>query len=139
MKCRNCGGEIRPEDIYCNQCGMELSGREYKPRGKKRRSFPENKDYKPLQNKFMRGEYQEEQEDQYHPDDDYFYKSEETYDYGEYQEDDGHYQEYGEIKEGKNSIWGTLILFLVLALVVGFVVGLLIFTSNTQNLLALGN
>jgi hypothetical protein len=139
MKCRNCGGEIRPEDIYCNQCGMDLSGREYKPRAKKRRSLTENKDYKPLQNKFMRGEYQDDQVDQYPQDDDYFYKSEEAYDYGEYSGYDDDYQEYEEIKEGKNSIWGTLILFLVLALVVGFVVGLLIFTSDAQNLLALGN
>ena len=138
MKCRNCGGEIGPEDIYCNQCGMELSGREYKPKGKNRRSFQENNGYKPLQNKFMRGEYQEQQEDQYHPDDDYFYKSEEAYDYEEYPGYDDHYQDY-EKEEGKNSIWGTLILFLVLALVVGFVVGLLIFTSDAQNLLPLGN
>ncbi len=139
MKCRNCGGEIRPEDIFCNQCGMELSGRKYQSRGRKRRSFPDSRDHKPLQNKFMRGEYPDEREDQYHPDDDYFYKSEEAYDYGEYPGYDDHYQEYEEINEGENSIWGTLILFLVLALVVGFVVGLLIFTSNAQNLLALGN
>lgn len=136
MKCRNCGGEIRPEDIYCNQCGMDLSGRKYKPRGRKRRSFPNNRDYKPLQNKFMRGEYQEHQEDQHYPDD-YYYEPEEAYDYGEYPDYDD-YGERAEVEDGKNSIWGTLILFLVLALVVGFVVGLLIFTSNAQNILSWG-
>jgi hypothetical protein len=134
MKCRNCGGEIRPEDIYCNQCGMELSGRQYKPRGRKRRSFPDNRDYKPLQNKFMRGEYQEQEED---TSPDYYYEPEEAYDYGEYPGYDD-YREYEEAEEGETSIWGTLILFLVLALVVGFVVGLLIFTSDAQNLLSLG-
>jgi hypothetical protein len=138
MKCRNCGGEIRPDDIFCNQCGMELSGRKYKPRGRKRRSFQDNGDYKPLQKKFMQGEYQEQQEDPYFSDDDYNYKPEEAYDYGEYPGYDN-YGEYEKKEEGGNSIWGTLILFLVLALVVGFVVGLLIFTSDAQNLLALGN
>ncbi|WJI09108.1 hypothetical protein FGU46_02885 [Methanobacterium sp. CWC-01] len=137
MKCRNCGGEIRPEDIYCNQCGMELSGREYKPRGKKRRLFQENGDYKPLQNKFMKGEYQEQQADPYYSDEDYYHEPEEAYDYVEYP-DYGDYRESTEIEEGETSIWGTLILFLVLALVVGFVVGLLIFTSDAQNILSLG-
>jgi hypothetical protein len=134
MKCRNCGEEIRPEDIYCNQCGMELTGRKYKPSGRKRRSFPD-KDYKPLQNKFMRGEYQQ-QEDPYDPDDDYYYNPDEAYDYGEYQGYDD-YGEQAEIQEEK-SIWGTLVIFLVLALVVGFVMGLLIFTSDAQSILSLG-
>jgi hypothetical protein len=116
---------------------MELSDRKYKPRGRKRRTIPDNRDYKPLQNKFMRGEYQEQQEDPYYSDD-HYYNPEEAYDYAEYPD----YDDYGkpeELKEEKSSIWGTLILFLVLALVVGFVAGLLIFTSDAQNILSLGN
>lgn len=134
MRCLNCGGEIKPEDIYCNHCGMELSGRKNKSRERKRRSIPDKGAYKPLQNKFMRGEYQEHQEEQYP--DDHYYNPQEAYDYGDYP--DEFYGEQAEVDGGKNSIWGTLILFLVLALVVGFVVGLLIFTSGSQNILSIG-
>ena len=132
MKCRNCGGEIRPKDVYCHQCGMELSGRKTKPQRRKKRSFSDPGDYKPLQNKFMRGEYQEHQETPYHQEDDYYYQPEEAYDYGEY-------QEYEEDEVGEKSSLGALIMFLLLALVVGFVVGILVFTSDAQNILTLGN
>ena len=47
MRCLNCGGEIKPEDIYCNHCGMELSGRKNKSRERKRRSIPDKGAYKP--------------------------------------------------------------------------------------------
>jgi hypothetical protein len=109
---------------------MELSGRKTKPQRRKKRSFSDHEDYKPLQNKFMRGEYQEHQETPYYQDD--YYQPEEAYDYGEY-------QEYEEVEEGGKSSWGALITFLLLALVVGFVVGILVFTSDAQNILSLGN
>ncbi|MEN6329746.1 MAG: hypothetical protein ABFC91_05575 [Methanobacteriaceae archaeon] len=134
MKCRNCHGEIRPGDVYCNQCGVEVSARNNGPVRRKKRSFHDNADYKPLQKKFIQGEYQE-QEDPYYPGAEY-YDPDEAYDYGEYQAAD--YEEYETIEEGEKSIWGSLILFLFLALVVGFVVGLLIFTGGAQNFLSPG-
>ena len=46
MKCENCGAEVKNRQSYCPKCGMELF----------------NSDYKPLKNKFLKGEYREAEE-----------------------------------------------------------------------------
>jgi len=159
MICENCGAKIGKRESYCPKCGMELF----------------NSESKPLQKKFLRGEYMEQEE-----------IPSETYDLEEdisettYQEDPYQYEEYGdknyrdknygdgdykteyeggsnynqrhkqddygqkryhrrgydlgdenfEYEETKSSIWGTVLLFLVIALLFGFVMGFMFFSTN---------
>lgn len=169
MNCENCGGRIRKGDSYCPSCGMELLVSEYKP----------------LQKKYMRGQYQDE--DELLLDDDGFYPREkEDYNHGNYhdqrsyqnREDSGdrygqkghrdgfeanrrnhettprnretsprnryettqqnrhqsadydHEHDYEYEQPESSSGWLLIVLFLVIALMVGFVIGLIMYSSS---------
>jgi uncharacterized Zn finger protein (UPF0148 family) len=104
MKCENCGGQIRKGDIYCSTCGMEVLSSKYKP----------------LQKKYMSEDYSNEEHD--HDRNDDYYEPETTEYEGNY---NGYYEE-----TKRSSGWLPIILFLVLILMIGFVMGLIMFTSN---------
>jgi len=60
MECQKCGGYIRRRDTFCPHCGAKLTRPKYKPQQKSR-----NSEYKPLQGRYKRGEYQDREEDFY--------------------------------------------------------------------------
>ncbi len=105
MKCENCGGQIRKGDIYCSNCGVELLASEYKP----------------LQKKYMSEDYSNEEH--YRDRNDNYYEPHTT----EYESNNNRY--YEETKRSSGLLL-PIILFLVLILMIGFVMGLIMFTSN---------
>lgn len=81
----------------------------------------------------MQGDYQEHQKEPAYPEDDQQFYEEDSYDYSNNQ--DYATDEYSEYGEKKGSLWGTVAMLLFLALVVGFIIGMLIFSSNSQSIL----
>ncbi len=104
MKCENCGDQIRKGYSYCSNCGMELLSAT-----------------KPLQKKYMSEDYRNEEQFYDVNNDDY--EPEPT----EYENN----YNYEEIKRSRG--WLPIILFLVLFLMIGFVLGLIMFTSNIKS------
>ena len=141
MICDNCGSEIDKREEYCPDCGMELPGSAPKPSKRKYHkdqgaftndipqpsmsfeNYNEEADYKikPLKRKY------------------YGDPSPSTYDDPQYQDEvdyESHYTEeanHEEIEESK-SIIGTAFLLLIIALLLGFIVGLILFSSNMQSI-----
>lgn len=113
MICKNCGEEIRGGDRYCSSCGSELHEKNFNP------------DHKPLQRKFLRGDYWEEEED--------FEKHNRVYyeDENEYEKENYH-EEYEEPKKSGGLL--SSILILLIALVIGFIMGVILFTGYLQSL-----
>jgi uncharacterized Zn finger protein (UPF0148 family) len=107
MKCENCGSHIKKSDIYCSTCGMEILSSEYKP----------------LQKKYMSEDYSNE-EKSYDRNENYYEPKTSKY-------ESMHNLHYEEPK--RSSGWLPIILFLVLILMIGFVIGLIMFTSNIQS------
>lgn len=109
--CENCGCNIRKGDSYCPRCGMELLVSEYKP----------------LKKMYIRGEYYDEEEQFF--DDGPVYPERNT----------GSEDEYDNHNEEKESSGGMLpiVLFLVVALLIGFIFGIIIFSSYTPSLTSL--
>lgn len=104
MICDNCGGHTRRGDTYCPNCGMELLVSEYKP----------------LQRKYIRGEYQEE----------HFLD-----------EDVPNYEETAEYETGYDyedsqgsSRWLSVFLILMIALFLGLISGFIMFSGGFQHL-----
>ena len=129
MNCKKCGGYIRKRDTFCPYCGVELTRPNYKPQQKSG-----NSEYKPLQGRFIRGEYQDREEDFY---DQYIDNQYVDNDY--YQEEKPNYQKpkkkkyrgydlseyYPDEEETENSGIGMapIILILIIALLMGFIIG----------------
>ena len=82
MNCQNCGGYIKRRDTYCPHCGEKLKSSEYKSQninhkstfdsGRNRKNSEynpphkkKNSEYKPLQKRFIRGEYQDQEDNFY--------------------------------------------------------------------------
>jgi len=135
MKCENCGAKIKKWETYCPKCGMELF----------------NSQYKPLKKRYLRGEYRETEESRTSPYDlDQMEYSESTYQQDKYQNQNNNqkwernhqkkpqkkYQrgydldEYYESVESESSIWGTIMLLLIIALLFGFVMGFVFFSTK---------
>lgn len=173
MKCQNCGAKVRKWDTYCPKCGMELFSSEYKP----------------LKNKYLRGEYHEQREgqiepydlegednsaaeyyednyqnqddyqnkekNQHNPDENSQFDQDKNYNQGQnksykkkyngnrnYQQNynpKGYQKkkyrgydldEYYESEETGSSIWGTVFLLLIVALLFGFVMGFMFFSTK---------
>ena len=116
MICKNCGANIRNRESYCPSCGMELM-------------IPYSKS---LKEKYIAGEYRDhpddfidkknyvEQVNEYQPE-----KREDEYDQNYRYET---HEEY-EAPESGSSILLAIILFLVVALLFGFVIGIIIFSG----------
>jgi hypothetical protein len=119
MKCENCGAEIRKKARYCPDCGMDI---------------PE---HKPLQNKYLRGEYQEDEEEFLDDNEEYNHADEAHY-HQEYSNGENEYQnvEYGayEVTENQRSSWSSVILLLIVALLIGLVVGFIFFSGKLLNI-----
>jgi hypothetical protein len=114
MKCKNCGGHTRQGDTYCPNCGMELSTSEYKP----------------LQKSYIRGEYQEREEN--------FHNERPEYDDPETTEyERGYDYDYAEPKKSGGKLL-PVILILIIALLIGFILGVIMFSSNFQSVPSIG-
>jgi zinc-ribbon domain len=118
MKCDNCGAEIQKKVRYCPDCGMDI---------------PE---YKPLQNKYLRGEYQEEEEELLDDNGPYNHSDEENY-HQEYHNGENlqnmEYDDY-EVTENQSSSWSLIFLLLIVALFIGFVLGFIFFAGKLMNI-----
>lgn len=118
MKCENCGSIIRRGNTYCPMCGMEL-----------------RTEYKPLQERYKRGEFQDIDEDFY--DERSVYQEPKTRTYQRGYNLDEYYPEEIE-PESSGSILLPIILFLIAALLIGFIFGVIIFSSNFQAIPSIG-
>jgi len=118
MKCENCGAKIQNKDKYCPYCGRDI---------------PE---YKPLQNRYLRGKYQEDEEDLLF-DNEVYYHSDEAHYHHEYENVENEYQnmEYDdyEVNESQSSSWSLVVLLLIVALLIGFVMGFIFFAGKLMN------
>lgn len=135
MNCQNCGGYIKRRDTYCPHCGVKVKKSNYKPQQPKR-----NSEYKPLQRRYIRGDYPDKEEDEYygnyienqHIEDEYveerpkYHKPKKKkyrgYDLSKY---------YPDEEETTSSGIGMapIILILVMALLIGFIIGIIMFTN----------
>ena len=110
--CENCGGNIRKGDSYCPQCGMELLVSEYKP----------------LKKRYIRGEYYDEEEER-------FYEEGPVYPERNTEYEDAYDYDNEETKSSGGML--PFVLFLVVALLIGFIFGIIIFSSYTPSLTSL--
>lgn len=144
MICENCGVEIKNRERYCPSCGMELL-------------IPYSKS---LKEKYMAGEYLENQDTHVHYQkknvkkeiehyaeanvhnyhQNYESRADEYTDAQEYSDarDYPNAQEYPEAEEYEGesgiSILVVIILFLIVALLIGFLIGILIFSGFLNSL-----
>ena len=128
MICKNCGAEISNRESYCPSCGMELM-------------VPYSKS---LKEKYIAGEYQDRQDDfivrdrrNKRVEERESYHEKGADDYGQYYGNET--EEYHETEESGTSLVAVIILFLIVALLIGFVIGILIFSGFLQSLPGLSN
>lgn len=188
MKCQNCGGYIKRRDSYCPHCGDKLhmpSGGSHQKtsddhnfneetKGFNNKSSKSGKsEYKPLQERYLRGEYQNSDDEFYNQyiEDQYIDEKHHHKEYWEnknqdhykrsgkgnyhdggyqgsrrrgYQDDNQHYQKPGKKYRGydlsayypdeaESSGTGMLpiILVLLIALLIGFIIGIMMFTGGS--------
>lgn len=128
MKCQNCGGYIKRRDTYCPHCGVKLRRSDYKPPQKNR-----NSEYKPLQGKYKRGEYQDREDDFYdqYLENQYVEEKRPTYHEPRKKKHRGYdlSEYYPDEEETKSSGMGMapVLLILLIALLIGFVIGIMMF------------
>lgn len=103
MKCENCGRQIKDDENYCPNCGMEIVTSD-----------------KPLQKKYLNNDYIEED-----------YDRKDTYQEPEIYEYENKHTTKKERK--KSGGWLPILLFLLLLMMIGFVVGLIMYTTNLQS------
>jgi hypothetical protein len=116
---------------------MELTQANYKTQQKSR-----NSEYKPLQGRFKRGEYQDREEDFYdqyienqHVDDNHYPEEKPTYQKPRKKKYRGYdlSEYYPDEEETERSGIGMapIILILIIALLMGFIIGVMLFTSGS--------
>lgn len=133
MICENCGAEIRNREIYCPNCGMEIIS-PYNKSIKARYmagEYTENQgNYNPRNKRSRRDreEYVEETEPQVSEDTEP--AAVEEY----YEPEPEEYEESGGV-----SVLTVIILFLIVALLIGFVIGILVFSGFLQSLPGFSN
>ncbi|MGB9937642.1 MAG: zinc-ribbon domain-containing protein [Methanobacterium sp.] len=138
MICDNCGANINKDEEYCPECGMELlthKKKNYHNKSKNSKSSRKENSgeeeflnynnsqsiEKPIKEKYIG--YLEPESPNYS----------QYYDDTYYEDDNPHYETDAEhYNEKKGSKIGTIIVLLFIALVFGFIVGLLMFSSNSQ-------
>jgi hypothetical protein len=128
MICKNCGANITKKENYCPSCGMELM-------------IPYSKS---LKEKYIAGEYHDQQDD-FNTRGTRSNRSVEREDYPE-QDADEYEQYHGAEGEYENENRGSgssvllvIILFLIVALLIGFVIGMIIFSGVLQSLPGFSN
>ncbi len=156
MRCENCGSEVKKGERYCPSCGMELIVSDYKPQYKqnyksdyKPRSKsdyeqdyeagykPRSKSsYKPLKDRYVKEDYPERGDYDYESVSNKFdnkgkrskHRRYENRDYDEYEQD-------YEVQSKKKSGWtGPIILFLIMALLFGLLIGFIMFSSSMHSI-----
>lgn len=131
MICDNCGANIDKGEEYCPNCGMQLLDLPPNPM-KKKKYYKDSKSIgsdnsqiveKPIKKKYTEDSVPESP-DYSHYDNEYDV---------EYEEAESHQKEYYEedYKEKSGGGIGNIILLLFIALVLGFIVGLLMFGSQS--------
>ena len=132
MICENCGAKIGDDEDYCPNCGMEL----FIPKSKRK---PVSK--KPLKERYIEGEYQDQE--------DYedIYESYSGYDEPEtprrrdhskkpqkqeYYESYYEYDDYEPVPSKKSSDMGATLIILIAALIIGFMIGIMLFSGTSQ-------
>ncbi len=118
MICKNCGANIKNRETYCPSCGMELM-------------VPYSKS---LKEKYIAGEYHDNPEksvvhnkNRQKPQREEFQRVEHTDEYEQYHGNESH-EEYKPQGSGSSALL-AIILFLVVALLFGFVLGIIIFSG----------
>jgi len=125
MICENCGAEIRNRENYCPNCGMEIIS-------------PYNKSIKA---RYMAGEYTENQGN-YHQRKQRPRKEKEVYveETEPLKEEEYYEPEPEEYEEsGGVSVLTVIILFLIFALLIGFGIGILVFSGFLHSLPGFSN
>lgn len=161
MNCQNCGGYIKRRDTFCPHCGEKLTSSGYKSHNKKnnyksdphlninsdynpndKRNNPDynpgynkkNSEFKPLQKRFIRGEYQD-QEDNYYNQyiEDQFIDERPAYERPKKKKYRGYDLSEYYPDEDESSSMGMLpiVLILLIALLVGFIIGVMIFSTSS--------
>lgn len=132
MNCDNCGAEIDKDEEYCPNCGMQLFDLPPNPIKKKGNK---NSEYLSRENsvsyekssplkKPIKQRYIEHSE----PEGPDYSQYEQEY---EYEHTDNYEEEIPKAEPKESSGMVNIILFLFIALLLGFIVGLLIFGSQT--------
>jgi hypothetical protein len=115
MICKNCGANIKNRESYCPSCGMELM-------------VPYSKS---LKEKYIAGEYQD------HPKNSNFHdKTDNKLKHHEHEDDYEQYQgneSYEESQSGSSALL-AIILFLIVALLFGFVLGIILFSGALHHI-----
>jgi predicted nucleic acid-binding Zn-ribbon protein len=125
MICDNCGANIDKSEEYCPNCGMELLHSAPKHTKKKyyKNSEPVSRDNPHLIEKPIKKRYYEDSRP-------------ESPDYSQYDDDGAKYEESETLeedhKEKSGSGIGNIILLLFIALILGFIVGMMMFSSSMQ-------
>jgi hypothetical protein len=151
MNCQNCGGYIKRRDTYCPHCGDELKSSEYKSHkinnnskfdpshNSKNYEFnpdhkKKNSEYKPLQERFIRGEYQDHEDDFYNQYiEDQFIDERPEYEKPKKKKYRGYdlSEYYPEEEESSGRGMLPIILILLIALLIGFIFGVMIFSTSS--------
>ena len=130
MICENCGAKIGDDEDYCPNCGMEL----FIPKSKRK---PVSK--KPLKERYLDGEYQDQEdyEDIYESYVGYdepetpkrrdHHKKPQKQDYESYEYDD-----YEPSPSKKSGGMGATLIILIAALIIGFMIGIMVFSGTSQ-------
>ena len=128
MICKNCGTNIRNRESYCPNCGMELM-------------VPYSKS---LKEKYIAGEYHDQHDDlifrdkkEHRDPENEFKPVERAYESEEYY-GNGTMEEYETKKSGSSTLL-AIILFLVVALLFGFVIGMILFSGYLHSLPGFSN
>jgi len=137
MICENCGANIKNRESFCPNCGMELM----------------NPYSKSIKAKYIAGEYNEDQDT--HIENQNYKENRDTYvpknrrnarkeKQQPIEETDPVFEEHyeadvEEYTESGVSVLTVIILFLIVALLIGFVIGILVFSGFLQSLPGFSN
>lgn len=131
MICDNCGAKIDENEEYCPNCGMQLLDLPPK-HAKKKKNYKNSGSFsrgdsrsveKPIKQRYIGNSTPESPEySQYLDEDEYGYEE------GELPEEIYYEEDY---KEKSGSGIGNIILLLFIALILGFIVGIMLFSSQS--------
>jgi hypothetical protein len=131
MICDNCGANIDKSEDYCPNCGMQLLDLPPAPK-KKKKYYKDSKSISPdnsqIVEKPIKRRYTEDSVPESPDYSHYDSKYDEEYEEAESPQQDYHKKDY---KEKSGVRIGNIILLLFIALVLGFITGLLMFGSQS--------
>lgn len=124
MICKNCGANIKNRESYCPSCGMELM-------------VPYSKS---LKEKYISGEYQDNPKNSNLYSVNKLKHNEPEEDYEQYQSNEQYQgnESYEESQSGSSALL-AIILFLIVALLFGFVLGIILFSGAVHHIPGFSN